>query len=95
MLAAVELQARQERTEAMGAVEDRWSDAPVPDRYPAAGMARDEDRQRRNLEQFDDVAELVRSWRAGNVSRDYGAWGPDPDNPDGLISDDVLREAWS
>ena len=41
----------------------------------------DADRQRRNLEQFDDVAELARAWRAGNVSWDYGTWGPDPEIP--------------
>jgi hypothetical protein len=56
--------------------------------YHEPGLA---DRQRRNLEQFDDARELVDAWRAGNVSWDYGAWGPDPDNPDCLISDDMSR----
>jgi hypothetical protein len=85
MLRAVEEQARRERTEAMDAVRD------VEEPHEP-GLA---DRQRRNLAEFDDVAELVRAWRAGNVCWDHGAWGPDPDDPRCLISDDMSRGAWS
>ncbi len=44
----------------------------VDEPYHAPGLA---DRQRENLRQFDDGGELVRSWRMGNVSWDYDAWG--------------------
>jgi hypothetical protein len=53
------------------------------------------DRQRENLRAFVDVRELVRAWRAGNVSWDRNAWRPARDDPECLIPWDVLREARS
>jgi hypothetical protein len=80
MVAAVAAQARQDELSAMDAM------GAVEQPYHEPGLA---DRQRRNLEQFDDARELVDAWRGGNVSWDYGAWGPDPDDPRCLISDDM------
>jgi hypothetical protein len=54
----------------------------VDEPYHAPGP---EDRQRRNLAQFEDVGELVQAWRAGNLSWDYARWGPDPDSADCLL----------
>jgi hypothetical protein len=53
------------------------------------------DRQRANLRQFQDVRELVRGWRSGNISWDTARWGPDPDDIGCLIPWDVLQEARS
>jgi len=54
MLRAVEEQTQQERLEQMDAARD-------VERPYQPGLA---DRQRRNLAEFNDVAELVRAWRA-------------------------------
>src|SRR5260370_2627522 len=63
-------------------------------RYPAMeAMSSVVDRQRENLPALVDVRELVRGWRAGNISWDTDQWGPDPDDVGCLIPWDVLREA--
>jgi hypothetical protein len=59
MLRAVEEQTQQERLEQMDAARD------VEEPYHELGPA---DRQRRNLAQFEVAGELVRAWRAGNLS---------------------------
>jgi hypothetical protein len=76
MAATVAAQARQDELSAMDAM------GAVEQPYHEPGLA---DRQRHNLEQFDDVGELVDAWRAGNLSWDYAGWGPDPDDVGCLI----------
>jgi hypothetical protein len=91
MLAAVEVQASQDRTAALEPVRESYR--PEADLGEQAGAYESDygrhynevDRQRANLAQFDDVGELVDAWRAGNVSWDYDAWGPDPDDVGCLI----------
>jgi hypothetical protein len=91
LAAAVQLQATQDRTAALEAARESYR--PEADLGEGAGAYyadygrhyNEADRQRRNLAQFDDVGELVDAWRAGNVSWNYDAWGPDPDDVGCLI----------
>jgi hypothetical protein len=94
MVAAVEARAREAQLATLKAEQDRWSEDPVAEQYPTLEMEHDPDRQRRTLTEFEDLGELVRAWRAGNVSWDYGTWGPDPEIPVFDLRRHV-RGAWS
>jgi hypothetical protein len=78
---------------------DRWPDPENSDMGIThawsdheTGSLDQEDRQRRTLAEFEDPGDLVRAWRDSNLSWDRAAFGPPPDEPGCLISDDIIEE---